>query len=136
MRHLDSVDNRGDGISHWVGRSPLGTKLEWDAEIIEDREGYLLSWRSLPGSQVDNAGSVFFEDAPADRGTTVRVSFDVQPPAGPIGRVVGKAMNPITEQQVREDLRRFKQLMEAGEIPTTEGQPAGKRPVINIHNPF
>jgi uncharacterized membrane protein len=136
MRHLDSVENRGDGISHWVGRSPLGTKLEWDAEIIEDREGYILSWRSLPGSQVDNAGSVFFEDAPDDRGTIVRVSFDAQPPAGPFGRAVGKVMNPITEQQVREDLRRFKSLMEAGEIPTTEGQPTGKRPAIHIHNPF
>jgi uncharacterized membrane protein len=136
MRHLDSVTESGDGTSHWVGRSPLGMKVEWDAEIVEEREGHLLSWRSLPGSQVHNAGSVFFESAPADRGTIVRVSFEIQPPAGPIGRAVGKAMNPMTEQQIKQDLRRFKNLMESGEIPTTDGQPAGKRPAINIHNPF
>jgi uncharacterized membrane protein len=135
MRHLDAVTESGDGISHWVGRSPLG-KVEWDAEIVEEREGHLLSWRSLPGSQVHNAGSVFFESAPAHRGTIVRVSFELQPPAGPIGRAVGKVMSPMTEQQVKQDLRRFKNLMETGEIPTTDGQPAGKRPAINIHNPF
>lgn len=135
MKHLDSVTESGDGQSHWVAKAPVGFKVEWDAEIIEERSGQLISWQSLPGSQVHNAGSVFFEDDPAGRGTIVRVSFDAQPP-GVIGRVVGKALNPITEQQVHEDLRRLKSLMEAGEIPTTDGQPRGKRHAINFHHPL
>jgi uncharacterized membrane protein len=136
MRHLDSVTETGDGRSHWVGKSPVGTKVEWDAEIVEEREGQILSWRSLPGSQVDNAGSVVFSDATGGRGTVVRVHFDVDPPGGGLGRALGRMLSPITKQQVHEDLRRFKSLIEAGEVPTTAGQPAGHRPMINPHNPF
>jgi uncharacterized membrane protein len=136
MRHLESVTETGDGRSHWVGKSPVGAKVEWDAEIIEEREGQILSWKSLPGSQIDNAGSVFFEDATGGRGTVVRVHLDVDPPGGGIGRALGRMLSPITKQQVQEDLRRFKNLIEAGEIPTIVGQSAGKRPAINPHNPF
>ncbi len=135
MKHLESVTDVGDGQSHWVAKAPVGFKVEWDAEIIEERSGQLISWQSLPGAQVHNAGSVFFEDDPGGRGTIVRVSFDAQPP-GVIGRVVSKALNPVTQQQVREDLRRFKSLMEVGEIPTTDGQPRGKRHAIHFHNPL
>lgn len=136
MRHLEAVEERGDGISHWVARSPLGMRVEWDAETVEEREGELLSWRSLPGSQVDNAGSVLFEDAPAGRGTVVRVSMELSPVGNGLGRALGKVLNPITSQQVHEDLRRFKSLVEAGEIPTTEGQPVGQRSAINPRNPL
>jgi uncharacterized membrane protein len=140
MRHLDSVTETGGRLSHWVGKSPVGTKIEWDAEIVEDREGQILSWQSLPGSQVDNAGSVVFADATGGRGTVVRVHLDLDPPGGPvlgkIGRAVSRMLSPITKQQVHEDLRRFKSLLEAGEIPTTDGQPAGHRSLINPHNPF
>lgn len=138
MRHLESVEERGDGISHWVAKNPLGLHAGWDAEIVEDIEGEILSWRSLPGSQVHNAGSVLFEDAPGGRGTVVRVTMELRP-AGTgngLGRALGKVLNPITYRQVHEDLRRFKSLIEAGEIPTTKGQPAGKRSAINPHNPF
>lgn len=136
MEHLDSVTDLGNGRSRWVARSPLGFHVEWEAEIIEDRPGQILSWRSLPGAQVHNAGSVLFEDAPGDRGTIVRISFEMQPAGALLGRALGKVLSPITEQQVREDLRRFKRLVEAGEIPTTDGQPHGRRAVVNIHNPF
>lgn len=136
MRHLVSVTETGDRRSHWVGKSPVGTKVEWDAEIVEDREGQILSWQSLPGSQIDNAGSVLFSDATGGRGTVVRVHLDVDPPGGGLGRAVGRMLSPITKQQVHEDLRRFKSLLEAGEVPTTDGQPAGHRSMINPHNPF
>jgi uncharacterized membrane protein len=136
MRHLDSVTETGGRLSHWVGETPVGTKVEWDAEIVEDREGQILSWQSLPGSQVDNAGSVVFADATGGRGTVVRVHLDLDPPGGGVGRAVSRLLSPITKQQVHEDLRRFKNLLEAGEIPTTDGQPAGHRSLINPHNPF
>jgi uncharacterized membrane protein len=141
MRHLDSVtetspSETGKSRSHWVGKSPVGAKVEWDAEIVEEREGQILSWQSLPGSQIDNAGSVLFEDATGGRGTVVRVHLALDPPGGGIGRALGRMLSPITKQQVQEDLRRFKNLIEAGEIPTIVGQPAGKRPAINPHNPF
>ena len=101
MKNLDTVSDLGGGRSHWVGKSPLGFKVEWDAEIVEEREGQLLSWRSLPGLPVHNAGTVFFEDAPGGRGTTVRVSLEFR--GAGIGQAVGKALSSVTEQQVHED---------------------------------
>ena len=135
MKNLDQVTDLGNGRSHWVGKSPLGFKVEWDAEIVDEREGRLLSWRSLPGSQVHNAGTVFFDDAPNGRGTVVRVSMELR--AAGIGQAVGRALSGVTEQQVREDLRRFKELMETGEIATTDGQPHGDRSLLgHLHNPI
>jgi uncharacterized membrane protein len=135
MKNLDEVTDLGDGRSHWIGKSPLGFKAEWDAEIVEERAGERLSWRSLPDSQIQNAGTISFADAPAGRGTVVRVTLEFR--GSGIGQAVGKALSSITEQQVREDLRRFKQLMEAGELPTTDGQPHGTRSLIgHLHNPI
>ena len=135
MKNLDAVADLGGGRSHWSGKSPLGFQVEWDAEIVEEREGSLLAWRSLPGSQVHHAGTVRFEDAAPGRGTTVRVTLEFHGTG--IGQAVGKALSAITEQQVREDIRRFKQLMEAGELPTTDGQPHGTRSFIgHLHNPI
>jgi uncharacterized membrane protein len=136
MRHLESVTETGNGRSHWIAKTPVGSRVEWDAELVDEREGRLLSWRSVPGSQVHNAGSVLFEPAQGGRGTLVRVSFDLAPPGGAAGRLAAKALGPITRQQVHEDLRRFKNLMEAGEIPTTDGQPEGRRPLVNPRNPL
>ena len=137
MRHLDEVTDLGDGRSHWVGKSPLGFKVEWDAETVEDRPNQLISWRSLPGAQIHNAGTVFFDEAAAGRGTIVRVSMELAS-ANPVGQAVGKVLAPITERQVTEDLRRFKQLMETGEIPTIDGQSHGTRSFIgaHVHNPL
>lgn len=136
MRHLESVRDVGNGRSHWIARTPVGSRVEWDAEIVDEREGQLISWRSLPGSQVHTTGSVLFEPLPNDRGTLVRTTFELAPPGGAAGRLAAKALGPITKQQVHEDLRRFKNLMEAGEIPTTDGQPEGRRPAINPRNPL
>ncbi|HWN41354.1 MAG TPA: SRPBCC family protein [Thermoanaerobaculia bacterium] len=136
MRHLESVSETGNGRSHWIAKTLVGSRVEWDAEVVDEREGQLISWRSLPGSQVHNTGSVLFESLPGDRGTMVRATFDLAPPGGAAGRLAAKALGPITKQQVHEDLRRFKNLMEAGEIPTTEGQPEGRRPLVNPRNPL
>ncbi len=99
MKHLDEVVDEGNGRSHWVGRSPLGFSVEWDAEIVEERQDQLISWRSLPGSQIHNAGTVFFEDHPAGRGTIVRVTMELAS-AHPVGQAVGKVFAPVTERQV------------------------------------
>lgn len=134
MRHLEEVRDLGDGRSHWVGRTPFGTRAAWEAEIVEERPGRLISWRSVAGSQVDTAGSVLFEEATGGRGTVVRVEMEVRPP----GHLLGKAIAGLAhvEREVHEDLRRFKNLLEAGEVPTTDGQSHGQRSRINPKNPF
>lgn len=136
MENVESVTELDDRRSHWVAKSPLGMRVEWDAEIVEEAEGRLLSWRSLPGSEVHNAGTVFFEDAPAGRGTVLRVNLELSLASG-LGQAIGKVLKPITKQQVREDLRRLKGFLETGEIPTIDGQTHGTRSLIGrIHNPL
>jgi uncharacterized membrane protein len=126
MQHLDSVKSTDSKRSHWVVKAPAGRTVAWDAEIINEKENELIGWRSLPGSDVESGGSVHFEKAPSGRGTIVKVTFQYNPPGGLIGAAVAKLFGEEPEQQVTEDLRRFKQLMEAGEVPTTEGQPSGR----------
>lgn len=136
MNNVQSVTETGDRRSHWVAKSPLGFRAEWDAEIVEDQEGRLLSWRSLPGSPVHNAGTVHFEEATGGRGTVVRVNLEYWSASGLV-QMVGKVLKPITRQEVREDLRRLKELLETGEIPTIDGQPHGTRSLLGrIHNPL
>jgi uncharacterized membrane protein len=101
-------------------------RVEWDAETVQDIPNERIAWRSLEGSTVPNSGEVQFERAPGGRGTIVRVAVEYRPPAGPIGAAIAKIFRREPGQQIREDLRRFKQLIEAGEIITTEGQPAGR----------
>jgi uncharacterized membrane protein len=127
MRHLRSVETRPEGRSHWEARAPLGMSISWDAEIVEERANDYILWRSLPGGAVEHRGSVQFRNTPFAGGTEIIVSLDYRPPAGKAGALFAKLFGENPEQQVREDLRRFKQLMEAGEIPTTEGQPSGRR---------
>jgi uncharacterized membrane protein len=126
MKHLESVRERGDGRSHWAAKAPTGTTVEWDAVITEDRPNELIAWRSLEGADVDNVGSVRFERAPGGRGSIVKVEVWYSPPAGVVGATVAKLLGKNPGRQIKEDLRRFKQIMEAGEIITTEGQPAGR----------
>jgi uncharacterized membrane protein len=125
MDHLESVTVQDDKRSHWVVKAPAGYKVEWDAEIINDEPNKLIAWRSLPQASVPNSGSVRFVPAPVDRGTELHVVFEYLPPAGRVGWLVAKLFGQEPRQQVQEDLRRFKQLMETGEIPTIEGQSAG-----------
>lgn len=116
----------GGSRSHWVAKAPAGTTVEWDAEITEDRPNELIAWRSLEGADVDSAGTVRFEQLPGGRGTVVKLEMDYRPPAGALGAGIAKLFGEDPEWQVKEGLRRFKQLMETGEVMTTEGQPAGR----------
>ncbi len=126
MDHLESVRNTSEKRSHWVAKAPAGTTVEWDAEVINEKENELIAWRSLENADVDNAGSVRFQEAPGGRGTEVRVSLEYDPPGGVIGAAIAKLFGEAPDQQIQEDLRRFKQVMEAGERPTTEGQTSGR----------
>lgn len=125
MDHLESVNVQDQKRSHWVAKAPAGYKVEWDAEIINDEPNKLIAWRSLAEATVPNSGSVRFIPAPGDRGTEVHVVLDYIPPAGRVGWLVAKLFGQEPRQQIQEDLRRFKQFMETGEVPTIEGQPAG-----------
>jgi uncharacterized membrane protein len=125
MRHLESVRELSDGTSHWEARGPAGKVFEWDAEILQDIPGKLLSWRSLPGADVISAGSVNFDEEPG-RGTRVTVRLQYDPPGGKIGAYVAWLMRQEPSQQIREDLREWKQRLETGEVPTTEGQPSAR----------
>lgn len=127
MNHLESVEVQDANKSHWVAKAPLGRTVEWDAEIINEEPGKLIAWRSLPGADVDSTGSVRFLPAPQGRGTEVHVDLSYQPPGGQIGAAIAKLFGEEPNQQVENDLRHFRNLMEAGEIPTVEGQPSGKR---------
>ena len=124
MKSIVSVTERGGGRSLWIARGPAGKTWEWEAEILEDRPGELLVWRSLPGSEVHHHGAVRFQDAPAGRGTEIRVGIEFLPPGGIAGRVVARLAHRLPELQVEEDLRRLKQMLEAGETPVA-GFPRG-----------
>lgn len=131
MRHLESVQVSGDSSpherSHWLVKGPAGMKLEWGAEITQDQPGRLIAWRSLEGADVQHSGRVHFEDDPGGRGTLVSVEMRYDPPGGSLGSAVAKLFGEDPRWLVRDSLRRFKQVMEAGEVITTEGQPAARR---------
>lgn len=127
MQHLESVKVIDERRSHWCALGPAGRKVEWDADITEDQPGTMLAWRSVEGADVDNAGTVHFLPGQGGKGTVVRVRMTYQPPAGRAGAMVARLLGEEPSIQVRQDLRRFKQLIETGEIPTTKGQPSGKR---------
>lgn len=137
MKHLKNVRRIDDRRSHWTARAPFGRSVEWDAELLEDVENRRLTWRSLPGSDVDHRGSVEFRPAPGNRGTEVHVRLDYHRPGGRAGEALAMMLFEHPEQQIREDLRRFKALVETGELPTTEGQPNGRRSLkIRTMQPF
>jgi uncharacterized membrane protein len=121
MRHLKQVEILDSRRSRWTAKAPAGMSVQWDAEIVQDHSGEWLAWRSLPGSQIENSGSVRFSPAPGVRGTEVRVQLEYRPPAGRVGRTIAMLFGEEPEQQIRDDLRRFKQLMETGEIPLSDG---------------
>lgn len=127
MSHLDGVIELGPGLVHWDFRGPGDVRLEWDAEVVEDRPGELISWRTLTGSDIEHAGSVHFAEAPGGRGTEVRLRMRYTPAKGAAAFLVAKALGKLNEERVAMELRRFKQLVETGEVATAEGQPAGAR---------
>lgn len=126
VTYLQSVQNLGETRSHWIAEGPLRSRMEWDAEIVEERQNALLAWRSLPGADLENTGTVRFRALPNQRGTEVWVRMQYAPPGGSAGAALGRLMQSFTERQLQEDLRRFKQILEAGEVATTAQQSSGR----------
>ena len=124
MTHLESVTAEG---GHWVAKSPTGGTVEWDAEITEDVPAERLAWRSVGDADVTNSGVVRFGAAPGGRGTEVRVELTYEPPAGAVGNTVARLLGEEPRQQVTDDLRRFKQVLETGEVVRSEASPEGAR---------
>lgn len=121
MNHLVAVRMLDERRSHWVAKAPGGGTVEWDAEIVADTEGELIAWRSLASADVSNEGSVRFHGISPERGTEVKVMLKYEPPVGQLGVLVARILGEEPSQQVEEDLRHFKQIMEAGEIPVANG---------------
>jgi len=117
MAHLDHVSDRGNGKSHWIAKGPAGLAVEWDAEIINEVENQVIAWQSLPGSDIVTAGSVRFDAVRAGRSTQVSVHLQYAPPAGKAGALFASLFGREPSQTIREDLRHFKQQVEAGEMP-------------------
>ena len=120
MSHLEEVRVIDDKRSHWRAKAPAGTTVEWDSEVTEDRPNERISWRSLPGADVHNSGSVNFKRGPGGRGTEVQVDLRYTPPGGRLGAVVAMLFGEEPSRQVADDLRHFKSVMETGEIIRSE----------------
>src|SRR5882672_197211 len=119
MNHLKAVICKGPNRSHWVARGPAGIDVEWDAEIINEEPNRLISWRTVGEADVDSAGTVMFVPAADGNGTRVHVNLDYIPPAGRVGQAIAKIFGDDPAQLIRDDLRRFKQIMETGDIPAS-----------------
>jgi uncharacterized membrane protein len=131
MQHLVSVKTLDARRSHWVAAAPAGRTVEWDAEIIADEPNELIGWRTLDAADVVSAGSVHFKPTGKEEETVVHVRLQYEPPAGKLGAAIAWMFGDAPSQSIHEDLRRFKSLMEAGEIPTTVGQPRGRQSILN-----
>jgi uncharacterized membrane protein len=127
MKHLKSVTTLNETRSHWIANAPLGNSVEWDADIITDTPNRLISWASIPGADVENSGFVRFSPAPPGRGVEVKVVLEYSVPGGALTAAIASLFGENPEQQIGDDLRRFKMLMETGELATTEGQSCGRR---------
>lgn len=125
LTHVQSLERTGDNRAHWVMRGPAGMPLEWDSEIINDVANEQIGWRSVDSPEVEMAGAVRLDSAPQGRGTTVRLSLQYVPVGGAFGALIAKLFGRDPEREIKSDMRRLKQLLEAGEIATTRGQPAG-----------
>lgn len=130
MQHVDEVQSIDATRSHWKVRAPLGRQVEWTAELSSDVPSQQLGWRTLEDSGIDHAGVVRFSPGIGGRGTRVQLDLSYRAPLGKAGAQVAKLFGEEPSQQIEEDLRRFKQLIETGEIPTTIGQPAGQRSLL------
>ena len=126
MAHLEEVSATGPDRSHWKAQGPLGMSVEWDAEITEDLPGERIAWRSLEGARVENSGTVRFVPAPGDQGTEVHVEMLYAVPGGSVGSLLAKLLGEEPALQIKDDLRRFKQIVETGEIVRSDGSPEGQ----------
>ncbi|HEY0747199.1 MAG TPA: SRPBCC family protein [Steroidobacteraceae bacterium] len=127
MHNIQSVTVMDTRRSHWVVEAPAGKTVEWDAEIIDEEPGALIAWRSLEGASVRNSGRVEFRDSQDGRGTVVTVTIVYDPPGGALGKLIAKLFQKEPKIQARQDLRRFKQLMETGEISTAAAPDVARR---------
>lgn len=128
MAHVESVQESPAGRQHWVVKGPAGMRIEFDAELTADQPGKCVSWHTLEGSDLVHSGSVHFDPAPGGRGTVVRLTMYYSPStllSG--GMAVAQILGKAPEVEMYKDLRRFKQILETGEVVRTEGQPAGRR---------
>lgn len=130
MKHLVSVEIVDERRSRWTATGPAGSEVAWDATIVDDQPGSLIAWQSDENAYVANKGTVHFDAAPAGRGTVVRVDLRYTPPAGMFGATVAWLFGEEPSQQIEGDLRRLRSILEAGEIPTTAGQPSGSRSLV------
>jgi uncharacterized membrane protein len=127
MGHFAEVTATGAGRTHWVARAPRGQRLEWDAQVVEDRPGELIHWKSVGDTRIPNEGTVRFRPAPGNRGTEVILRFRFHPPGGALGETAARLLRIVPSMLAEKALRRFKSLVETGEIPTTAHQPAARR---------
>jgi uncharacterized membrane protein len=135
MAHVQSVVSSGDRRSHWVVTAPAGQTVEWDAEIVEDRAPEYISWRSIDGSDIRHEGSVRFDEAPADRGTEVHVDLRYDAPGGQAGAAIAKLFGEEPTQQIGDDLRRLKQVLETGEVVRSDGSLEGAGQGVSKQRP-
>jgi uncharacterized membrane protein len=133
MYHLKSVTTEADGRSHWVASAPIGQPVEWDAQITEDVSGKRIAWQSLPGSAIENGGSVEFTPAPDGASTEVRVTIGYHLPGGVLGKAAATLFGESPDQQVNDDLRRFKQILETGQVMRSDGSPEGTSSARQMH---
>ena len=127
LRHIESIEITDGGRTHWVARLPTGIRLDWQARLIEERKNELIAWQSVEGTDIYNEGFVTFRPVFDGEATEMHVRIVYQPPAGEFGARLGRFFDSLQQQFIREDLRTFKQLMETGESPTTQGQPSARR---------
>jgi uncharacterized membrane protein len=120
MRHVDSVTELGEGRSHWKVKGPAGMEVEWDAAIVADVPNEVITWRTQENADVDHAGAVRFERAAGGRGTIIKVNLEYMPVGGVIGATVAKLFGEAPQQQLDDDLRRFKQMIEVGEVVVSD----------------
>ncbi|WP_296819528.1 SRPBCC family protein [Brevundimonas sp.] len=134
MQNVKTVEVMESGRSRWIIAGPGGSDIELTSEITDERPGEYIAWTSTDGSDIDHEGWVEFRDNAFGRGTEVRLFVSYDPPMGTVGKVVAKVMQREPRIQARRDLRRFKQLMETGEIPTSEAGPAAPRGGMTSEN--
>ena len=127
MENVESVRMDDGRRSHWVVKAPGGKTVEWDSVLTEEEDGRLLAWESTEDADIKNSGRIEFRDAPPGRGTEITATIVYDPPGGDIGKLIAKLFQKEPKIQARRDLRRFKQLMETGEISTSEAPDAAPR---------
>ncbi|WP_296598344.1 SRPBCC family protein [Phenylobacterium sp.] len=127
MENVESVTSRDEGTAHWVVRAPAGQTVEWDSVITEDVPAQVIAWESVEGADIKNSGRIEFRDAAPGRGAVVTAIIVYEPPGGDFGKLIAKLFQKEPKIQARRELRRFKQLMETGEISTSQAPDAAPR---------